>query len=62
MITREELARLALEMRRAQKEYFRTRSTGALEESKRLERQLDHAVDEILQQPTLFDLHPEGRS
>lgn len=49
-----ELARLVADCRRAQKQYFRTRSTGALEESKRLERRLDEAVEEILRQPTLF--------
>jgi hypothetical protein len=43
-----ELANLVAEMRHAQKEYFRTRSDSALEESKRLERQVDEACREIL--------------
>jgi len=43
-----ELANLVAEMRHAQKEYFRTRSTSALEESKRLERQVDDACQAIL--------------
>jgi hypothetical protein len=50
-----ELANLVADMRRAQKAYFRTKSTGALEESKRLEKRLDQAVEELLRQPTLFD-------
>lgn len=55
-MTVDELARLVLDTRRAQNEYFRTRSTGALETSKRLERSLDLTVDEILRQPTLFPM------
>jgi hypothetical protein len=46
--TVEELARLVNEMRTAQKEYFRTRSGSALENSKRLERKVDEAVGEVL--------------
>lgn len=34
-------------MRLAQKEYFRTRSTIALTESKKLEKQVDQMVDEV---------------
>lgn len=37
---------LVAEMRHAQKEYFRTRSSSALEQSKRLERQVDEALRE----------------
>ena len=48
MTTVEELARLVNEMRTAQKEYFRTRSGSALENSKRLERKVDEAVGEVL--------------
>jgi hypothetical protein len=53
-MTVEELARKVLKMRRAQKEYFRTRSSAVLEESKRLEKQVDQVVDEVLTQPRLF--------
>lgn len=49
-----ELARLVADMRRAQKEYFRTKSSGALERSKSLERQVDQAVQEAIEQPSLF--------
>jgi hypothetical protein len=48
------LARLVADMRRSQKDYFRTRSSAALEESKRLEKAVDAAVREALEQPTLF--------
>jgi len=55
-MTAETLASLVAEMRHAQKEYFRTRSTSALEESKRLEAKVDRCVDRILdEQTTLFD-------
>lgn len=47
-MTATELAKLVAKMRHAQKEYFRTRSTSALEESKRLERQVDEACQAIL--------------
>lgn len=53
-MTLDALARLVAEMRRAQKEYFRTRSSTTLEESKRLEKSVDAAVRECLSQPTLF--------
>lgn len=49
-----EFVKLVAECRRLQKNYFRTRSTGALDESKRLEKQVDAAVRECLSQPTLF--------
>lgn len=47
-MTAPELANLVAKMRHAQKEYFRTRSTSALEESKRLERKVDDACQAIL--------------
>ena len=47
-MTIEEFARLVSEMRHAQSNYFRTRSTSALEESKRLERKVDEAYQAIL--------------
>lgn len=47
-MTLTELAELVANMRHAQKEYFRTRSDSALEESKRLEKRVDDACREIL--------------
>jgi len=44
-----ELARLIQRMRDAQRHYFRTRSLEALDDSKRLERELDHAARVILE-------------
>lgn len=49
-----ELARLVNEMRRAQDEFYRTRSDTALERAKQLERRVDAAVRDTLAQPTLF--------
>lgn len=43
-----ELANLVADMRHAQTNYFRIRSTSALEESKRLERKVDEACKAIL--------------
>lgn len=43
-----DLARLVMEMRHAQKEYFRTKSKTALGESKRLEEKVDRACFEVL--------------
>jgi hypothetical protein len=60
-MTRNELARLVLNMRKAQKAYFKSRSSVVLEESKRLERQVDLAVEECLSHPTLFGDEDEGR-
>lgn len=53
-MTAVELCKLVADMRRSQREYFRLRSTAALEESKRLEKAVDRAIEEILRQPTLF--------
>ena len=41
-------ARDVANMRKAQKTYFRTRATGALQEAKRLESQVDETVKQIL--------------
>ena len=50
------LADLGKQMREAQKRYFATRSTEALDASKRLERAFDQAVAQALDpQPGLFD-------
>lgn len=55
--TIEELAGLARRMREAQRRYFRERTPGSLEESKRLERELDRATAEVLdpRPPSLFE-------
>lgn len=48
---------LVSEMRKAQKEYFKTRSPESLTRSKDLERQVDKEIqraNEILQNPKLF--------
>lgn len=50
-----ELATLVYNMRQAQREYFKTRGNDPLIESKRLEREVDAALKEILWgQPDLF--------
>lgn len=43
-----EIIRLGRDMRKAQKEYFRIRTTTALNKSKALEKQFDKAVEEFL--------------
>ena len=53
-----EFARLVLRMRTAQKAYFRARKQIDLEDSKRLEREVDVACRDVLQQPSLFDARP----
>ena len=47
-LTAIELATTVDEMRHAQKEYFRTRSNSALEDSKRLEKKVDKDCQAIL--------------
>ena len=47
-MTAAELARLMVECRNAQKEYFRTQSTSALREAKRLEGIVDHCCQIVL--------------
>lgn len=54
-MTAEEYARLVKEMRRAQKRWFAgDKSREALDESRRLERAVDKATEEILAGPSLF--------
>jgi len=54
-VTAAELARVALEMRNAQKEYFDTRSHSALLEAGRMEAKLDRCVSHVLEgQKRLF--------
>lgn len=57
-MTAKDLADLVRRMRQAQKRYFTLRDTGSLEESKKLEREVDAACAEALdsRQPSLFDL------
>ena len=43
-----EYAQVVADCRKAQKEYFRTRSTAALEQSKALEKALDAATAEVV--------------
>ena len=54
-----ELLSIAVKMREAQKEYFKTRRGDVLADSKRLEREFDKAVDAYFNPPTpdLFDAH-----
>lgn len=54
-----ELLSLAVKMREAQKEYFKTRRGDVLADSKRLERDFDKAADAYFNPPTpdLFDAH-----
>jgi len=56
-MTINEYAKLVNEMRTAQKDFFRTRSGTALEQSKRLERQVDEATRNIFdsRQGRLFE-------
>ena len=55
-MTPDEIIKLAKETRDAQKAYFKTRGYTELDKSKKLERQLDKAIDEYLNppQPDLF--------
>lgn len=51
-----EFMQVVQEMRDAQKRYFDTRDTTALDESKRLEKKVD-AIIEMCQKPNLFSEH-----
>jgi hypothetical protein len=56
-VTLLELARQVAEARAAQREYFRTRSTAALDQSRSLERRLDKTIERILDRtPSLFPI------
>ena len=55
-MTARELAELVQQMRDEQRAYFKTRATDHLEESKRLEKQVDVAVRSILQRQGTLDL------
>lgn len=55
-MTPDEFRRLVAEMRAAQREYFRTRSATALEQSKSLEKRVDAALREASDRPRLFGM------
>lgn len=46
----EKMLRFVHKVRAAQKRYFETRSTGALNDSKKLERQLDKALETYIKE------------
>lgn len=48
--------KLVADMRHAQREYFRTRSNSWLHQSKLLEKRVDIALRDVLEQPTLFKM------
>ena len=55
-MTADEIIKLAKEMRDAQKSWFLCHNRSDLDKSKRLERQLDAAIDEYFNpQPSLFE-------
>lgn len=58
MITTTELALLVQKMRAAQREYFRSRNPNLVPGCKKLESEVDRAVEEALGAPSLFD--PKG--
>jgi hypothetical protein len=49
-----ELAKLVAEMRAAQRQYFRLKSSATLDESIRLEKFVDRTVRDVLERPMLF--------
>lgn len=49
-------------MRSAQKQYFRTRSYGDLEESKKLEREIDQALRDFSNPKDQLSLFPSAAS
>ena len=53
-MTAVELWKLVADMRRAQREYYRTTTPTALAKAKQLEKAVDLALEEILHQGTLF--------
>lgn len=51
-----EIIKLAQKMRSAQKAYFKSRMYGDLELSRKLERQLDKAIEDFLNPQTRLEL------
>lgn len=62
MITSKELAKKVKEMRKAQTLFFRTKQFRALDNARRLEREVDQMVDEVISygQPVSGDLFNQG--
>lgn len=56
-MTTEDLAAIVRQMRKLQRDYFRTRDQGTLRESKDMERRVDAALEHLAgtAQPGLFD-------
>ena len=55
-----EFEQLVAEMRKAQKDFFRTRNYKILEKSKELEKQVDQYLDEQVNGPDLFKELPKN--
>jgi len=49
--------KLVADLRHSQKEFFRTRSDTAMRDAKRLEREVDKAIENLLK-PSLFSGEP----
>lgn len=61
-MTPQQFIDLVCRMRSAQKQYFRTRSYGDLEESKKLEREVDQALRDFSNPTVLVPLFPSAAS
>lgn len=61
-MTTKDFIDLVCRMRSAQKQYFRTRSLADLDESKRLERDVDKALREISSPSNQMSLFPGSAS
>ena len=48
-MTHDEFVKLVAEMRRLQREYYKTRSCDVLHDSKRLERAVDEALRDLME-------------
>lgn len=61
-MTPQQFIDLVCRMRTAQKAYFRTRSYGDLDESKKLEREVDQALRDFSNPQNQLQLFPLGTS
>lgn len=61
-MTPQQFIDLVCRMRTAQKAYFRTRSYSDLDESKKLEREVDNALREISEPKDQLSLFPSAAS
>lgn len=61
-MTHQQFIDLVCRMRSAQKQYFRTRTFADLEESKKLEREVDKALQEYNEPSFYFSLFPRTSS